>query len=366
MQNSYSLSFNKNNHTALNKHKFFLTLFLSLIISICFYSCTDQVVTVNNTGFDSARYNWESDTINDLYFYDAVFIDTNRIFFLTISALYEYDGENYIRHYMPYPFGGYCISGIDANNIYVGGYNVVSYSHSSAALKKWNGAGFEDFTIADTSDRSEYFHSIYSKSHNEHWLSSPKGKVYKFDGSNFQGFSFDTNYWYIDPFMKDEAGNVYFSSKTYEGNTFVTNTIVEMHKYNGSAWQTVYSENLGGGIGGTFFTENIGNRIYCTMDRYISYFNGSDFTDHITSEDFFFIDIGFAGSSPGNIFISGFSLRDHNEYMYNYNGIKWSKEFIENEDFQNFTVFHTSENMAYAFSFDYQNDRSIILKGVRK
>ena len=34
--------------------------------------------------------------------------------------------------------------------------------------------------------------------------------------------------------MKDDAGNVYFSSKIYEGSPVVTNTIIEMHKFNGS------------------------------------------------------------------------------------------------------------------------------------
>jgi hypothetical protein len=96
------------------------------------------------------------------------------------------------------------------------------------------------------------------------------------------------------------------------------------------------------------------------------YFNGSAFTTFAKAEHFIFVDIGFAGSSSANIFISGFSLIDHNDYLHNFNGTRWSKEFIENEDFQNFTVFYASESMAYALSYDYLNDRSIVLKGVRK
>lgn len=361
----FTLKFN--NKFLSNVHcKTALNIFFIFLTAAAFTACQEDIVLIDHTGFESARYQWESDTIAGQFFYDGVFIDTNKMFFLTISALYEYNGTNYIRHYMPYPFGGYSISGIDENNIYIGGYDVTGYTQSIAALKKWNGAGFEHFTLADTSDKSPYFHSVYSRAYNEHWLSSTKGKVYKFDGSNFTGFSFDTSYWYIDPFMEDEFGNVYFSSKIYEGSPMVTNTKVGLHKYNGTNWQTVYSEDIAGGYGGTFFTGNISRQIYCTLDDELRFFNGTAFTIFAKGEHFFFIDAGFAGSSPSNIFISGFSLIDHNDYLYNYNGVRWSKEFIENEDFQNFTVFYASEKLAYALSYDYTKDRSIVLKGVRK
>ena len=132
------------------------------------------------------------------------------------------------------------------------------------------------------------------------------------------------------------------------------------------SWQTVYSGNLAGGYGGTFFTENIDNRIYCTLNEELRLFNGTSFVQFAVSANFLFIDIGFSGSSPGNIFISGFDLGNHKEYMYNYNGSKWSKEFIENEDFQNFTIFYTSDRLVYALSYNYNDEKSIVLKGVRK
>ena len=68
--------------------------------------------------------------------------------------------------------------------------------------------------------------------------------------------------------MKDDAGNTYFASKIYEGTPEVTNTLIEMHKYNGTSWQTVYSVNFVGGIGGTFYTANIGNQIFSILDEH--------------------------------------------------------------------------------------------------
>ena len=355
MQNSYFTPCLKDFYHTRYQFIRALNLILIIIFSYLFTSCSNDIVTVDNPGYDSARYNWEIDTVEGIHFWDAVYFDTNKIYYLSQNALYEYNGIDYLPHFYGYPFTGYCISAIDENNIYTGGYSMISYNQSMAYLKKWNGAGFEEFIIADTSDKADNFYSIYSKSIDEHWLSATKGRVYKFDGNNFMKYQFDTNSWYIDPFVKDAAGSIYFENRV--------GPKLDMHKYNGTSWQTLCTVNL---TSSYFRMENIGNQIFNIHGDNIQFFNGSGFTDFLYVGDFLIMDLELCGSSPQNIFLSGFGFGDHKDYIFNYNGNKWSKEIEEDEDYENYHYFYSTSNTVYAIAYDFNTEKTIVIKGVRK
>lgn len=349
-----------------NKIIYFAILFLFIIlITAALISCNDSSVSSKqNYVFDAPRYSWVTDTITSDFIFDGWYYDTNRIFLLSGNCISKYDGYVYTKYYFPASFTPYCITGFDENNVYIGGSHLGTNNNYKAILKKWTSGSFIDFSLDETADQADKFFTLYSPALNELWLSASKGKVYRFDGNNFQTFNFDTNYWNIAPFMKDEVNNIYFTGKIFYGSNIVDSVLIEMQKYNNSMWENIYTSTRHGSEI-NFFTQNIGNEIFAVGDQQIYKFNNSNFDPALKIDAFLLSDGIVSGSSISSLTCKGYDFSSQTDCLFNWNGNKWSKEFTIQD--RNFTkIIYSNGQRTFVIDYDYVSGKTYFMKGKKK
>ena len=347
--------------------KIYLSLSLLFIIPLtaALISCNDSPVSSKNKYiFDPPRYTWTADTIIGEFITDGWYYDTNKVFLLSGNALFKYDGIVVTPNYFPASFSPYCISGYDENNVYVGGSRLDQNNVYWAWLKKWTGGSFADYWLDQSEDQADNFYTVYSKSQNELWLSASKGRVYRFDGNNFQTFNFDTSYSNIAPFMKDGLNNIYFTGKIFYGSFVVDSMLIELQMYNNSAWEKIYtSVRHSGEI--YFFTQNIGSEIFGISEQQISKFNGSNFVTAIQIDAFSFLDGTVSGPSINSLTCKGYDLSLQTDCLFNWNGNKWSKELtFQDRDFTK--IIYSDYERAYLIDYNYVSGKTYFMKGKKK
>ncbi len=129
-----------------------INLFVLVLFAFCLFACKDDPVTVNEEEFDPPRFDWEIDTIPYLA-YGIWAADTDFVCIMGSGSMAVYDGNNF--NYQPYNalvIGNNTITGIDRNNIYIGGLDVSSENLYKPKLIKWNGSFFEEYIVSDTAD----------------------------------------------------------------------------------------------------------------------------------------------------------------------------------------------------------------------
>lgn len=101
--------------------KYIIIVLLPLIVAIS--SCNDEGNLVNQNEepyqFDSARYEWRTNTLYNSLMRRLFGFDTSHVYFLGTNSLNIYKGESYSSHfleiYILIIFGG-----LDNSNIYFG------------------------------------------------------------------------------------------------------------------------------------------------------------------------------------------------------------------------------------------------------
>lgn len=155
-------------------------------------SCSeDSPVTPDEEGpyqFDSARYDWETMSINSTTAFDVFGFDTSHVYILEYSAVTLFDGKNFTRH-LHGDMAFNAMDGTDPNNIYICGFYTPDIGKG---ITKWNGSSYEDIFPPPDSTQDN-FYSIFVKSSNEIWLGS-KGKIYLYDGVNFTKYMIDPDF----------------------------------------------------------------------------------------------------------------------------------------------------------------------------
>ena len=348
--------------------KNFYSVFLFLILFVSFFisGCDTEIVQVRNpNSFDSARYNWDIDTVNGIYCYNGCFIDSNKVIINGGYCMIKYFNGTHEVLFLPGAFGAYCLTASDENNVYFGGTHIEQNDTYRARLIKWNGASYEHYYINDSADKSQAFYSIFKRSNNEVWLSAGSGKVYKFDGQGFQKYTLDTSYGGYDIFMKDELGNLYYAEKIYYGSPAVDSASTEMFKFDGFNWDRVYYKiRRGGDI--YFFFQNIGSGIFGVGDNVLYKFNGSDFSTVLTVGNAFLMLNGTVSGQSANILMcTGAEIPGSGDFIFNWNGTWWSKE-LPVEDGLHTVFIYSDERICYAISYSFTSNDTYIIKGTKK
>lgn len=330
-----------------------------VLTSISFFSCDFLHESVTNQAeFESARYTWEVDTLYNRLIYDGWYYDSNKVFYMTSNRLIIYDGKDYEVNYTPYYFGSYCISGYDENNVYIGGY-----TYDRAMMVKWNGSSFSDYIVTDTAEPADNFYGIIAMNRDDVWLGGTKGRVYRFDGSSYHPYRFDTSYWYIMPFIRDEADNLYFTGKIYYGEPSVDSMLIEFQKYNNFSWSVAYRSMWHGG-GTYFFPQNAGKDIVAVGSDVLYKFNGTDFIPAVPMKNFIGLDAEVKGSSIIDLITVGYDFQTREDYIMHWNGLSWSREcqFYRTGITK---LIYCSTTEAYATSVDFEKNCTYIYKGRR-
>jgi len=301
-----------------------INLFLLVLFALSFFSCKDDPVTVIEEEFDPPRYDWEIDTLPYLA-YGIWAADTDFVCVMGSGSMAIYDGDKF--NYQPYNFlviGNNTITGIDRNNIYIGGLDVSPGNLYKPKLTKWNGSFFEEYIVSDTADGKSKIISTIALQTNDVWLGTGNGRAFHFNGVNFKNYNFDTNLAIV-PFFRDNSNNVYFCATRYFGSFFNPDShYVEIRKFSNDTWNIVYSKILSK-TEYAYIPRNVMNGMYSLIDHEINEFNGSGFTRVLESNSFEFM-FEAAGNSI-NDFIS-WGTDGSTATLYSWNGFKWANENI--------------------------------------
>jgi hypothetical protein len=311
---------------------------------MCAYlvSCNDNSVVINEQpfSFDSARFN-VSYIQSPFDLSGAYVTDTDKI------LLYDYYGYAYYKNgafiFRTYNINFYPTSnmdGINENNVYLGGFERIYDNLLRYKLLKWNGTDFENIQMSDTASGIQHkFASVFCKSPNEIWLGGRDGTAWKYDGVKFIKYIIDTNYvssnQIISLGMLTDGNNnlccVYLrDSSNYNETAGIR--YFKFYKFNNNNGEfdllsSIRYKDQNGSYGPST-PRRIGNKMYTVSSEGLFEFDGYTFTK-IT-------DIGpiiqpypyVAGTGPNDIMISG-RTENNSKYsvcLFNWNGIKWSKE----------------------------------------
>jgi hypothetical protein len=308
-------------------------------MSFCLVSCYDNSLVNNDQpfSFDSARFTVVHQKEAPYGYWGVYISDTDKIY-LSGSA-----GFTYYRNggFVTQPFNNNFraesnIDGFNENNLYIGGGENLSGNNYRYKLIKWNGADFEQILVPDTvSGISHYFSSVYFKSTNEIWLGGGDGTAWKYDGMNFRKYILDTNSgnpqnWTNTYLFSDGSDKICCVQVRDSVNFSNTSGIryFEFYRLNSSGDLELTTSIKYDNVYGPAYVKRAGNSMYTVSKDGLYSFDGYTF-NKIT-------DIGpishpyYSAAETGlnDIMISGTEEDKGNQVqcLYNWNGVKWSKE----------------------------------------
>jgi hypothetical protein len=308
--------------------------FAVLLLSVSLYSCSENPVVPpveEPYQFDSARYEWRSDTLDVLTGPLKVFSESN-IYFLNIipsRALVKYDGTNYnLLSYLD--ISASCLEGFDENELYIGGADLTQQNYGKPRLKKWSGSAFSDIEVPNPENRDFAIANFFLENPNELWMCSAKGDVLKYDivNNSFESQRVDTNEIYLS-FANDEFGNYYCYGFIYYVNKGY-NILKIYKKEKNWNWVNVFSEQYFGEPLVPFsfhdnflaikFSENPAerNRIY----KFIN----NNFSEFMDIREFRLGTLPVMGGSSYSDFVMA-GLDFSTTTIYHFNGNNFSREF---------------------------------------
>ncbi|MCE1163909.1 MAG: hypothetical protein LWX07_00745 [Bacteroidetes bacterium] len=291
------------------------------------------------SGFDSARYSWKIDTLG-LNGLGLCVTDTGNYIILQGRWLLQY--HNGVYSYLDFPDESMFAESYfrdENNNIFLGGYTYDGVKVCPAAYVL-NGGVFQKLILK--LDSIPVYFPVYSiqcissdKSGNI-WLGSSKGDIIKYDGFNYTHFKTDTSYR-IRNFFYD--GNSNFSAEllhySISGNEPPRHAVF---KFNGSQWTSAYyyEDLLVSGLipfkmEYSLYAFKI-NRTIQGKDDGVYIFNNNNFDKVFDFLPFRIDKIDYAGGAGLNNFalngyIAGNSVNSYPQYLFHWNGIRFSKEF---------------------------------------
>lgn len=305
-------------------------IFITYILSIfLFNSCNDNPVINQIEGFDSARFNVRVDTIHLIESMNMYAADTSNLFFYGYDKFAYYDGNTY--HTIPFTGGFEChaICGTSKNNVYIGGENFYT---GRPQLKKWDGAGFIEIPVIDSTYEKYPIQMLFAKSENEIWMKAGDKSILRYDGYSFKRYDFDTlqNWSY---FLTDEnntlccvrfrdSSNIYYNTGKFS---------FKFYKFINENW-VFYSYHE------YYYPQeevlrpiNIGNEIYASSRSGVYKYDGYSFYKVINVNTFKLESICYDYSTSN---INNFLVRGSIDYGYNYNMLHWNgkKWSIENDE----------------------------------
>jgi hypothetical protein len=295
-----------------------LTIF-SFVLSSC--ESDPLIPPVETGGFDSARYDYTVDTLNQ-FIRDIGGVDTNRIYLLTDNSLMIFDGTQYTTHLIPDPtFSPGFLGIVGTNQIYIGGGNN-SPQPQSQRLLKWDGVSFSEIDIPNGPQQN--ISIVYAFSENEIWLCGHESGVTKYDGNSFNHYGLDSDY-VIRPVFKVN-GQVYCYGYKMFGSATYSENYHNIYKFENNNWTRVFQDTTLTGEAYDVpipFWDILNDNLIARLSGNLYQFNGSEYYSvHSTNELSYFYRVG--GSSVDNILSFAGSYPD--EGIYHWNGNKWSVE----------------------------------------
>ncbi len=309
---------------------------LILVMSFYLISCYDNPVVNDEQpfSFDSARFNVTYK--EDMFPMNMAYItDTDKIFLSDYGGFSFYKNGEFLYKPFNTNFYAYNIDGVNENNVYLSGTEIIYNNRSRYKLIKWNGVDFESIQMKDTFSGDHHeFTSIYCKSPNEMWLGGGDGTAWKYDGILFTKYILDTVgipnlgiYSYLLSDANDKTCCVQVRDSTNPEVTWGIRYFKFYKLNNNDEFELTCSQKYVN-TDGPAFPKRVGNKMYTATKEGVFEFDGYNFSK-VTDIGPIKFPLGYvAGTGPNDLMISG--SEPINGYqsacLYHWNGIKWSKE----------------------------------------
>lgn len=264
---------------------------------------------------DSSIFDWSFIPVPAFDFYETYIADTNAIYYIGDGNVFLCDGTNSKKIYDNVNGSAYAIDGSGNEQIFIGGYKQGSPS-SIPFLKKWNGAIFEEVLLPADSNNAVW--KICVESAVSVWFAGLNGRIYHYNGVNITSYRIAIPTTFPKFFMKDNS--VYYYTETY-----TTNVIAHIYKFDGSQWQHINTDSSSPPLAwsGMELLEP-SNHILRKTPKYIEEFNGSGWNRVLRTSTF--EAYSAAGENLTELLTIG--IPDATLYFvpYYFNGKKWFKE----------------------------------------
>jgi hypothetical protein len=309
-----------------------------MTLLVLIVGCSEDPVTpppsAGNYDFDSARFNWSVDTVNDWGFdlFSFYSPDTNIIFAANSVNDYFLVIQNGIQtRYYFNDFSPHFVDGLNSNEVYIGGgrFNGNIYLPH---LKKWTGAGFIDIEIQTKDSIDEVIINGLVNSNNDMWFCT-KQKLIRYDGM-FKEYKYsDTPRVPNGFFVRDGlVPTIVSNDLNTKVDTILRNYVYELQG------DTVIKT-----FQNTWYQSNHGyiqlgvmkNLIYGFGNNYIYDFNKPQLSPIIQApQNYLMVSGRIEGNSFSDLLVNMEggnppSLFGPFEWIYHWNGVKYSKENLE-------------------------------------
>lgn len=293
-----------------------------IIIAVFIYSCSDDLVTSVDPGpyqFDSARYEWTTDTLYSNTTRRIFGLDSNHIYLSDNQSMFIYDGTNYSQHIISDMLFRE-VGGLDPNNIYIAG----SYFNGDYRLEKWNGSGYENIPAPSDTSQSLGFISILVRSSNEIWLGA-QGGIFLYNGINFTKYKIDSS---DAPFMFTENDGrllaIVFKINCPDSSLVNCDRETVIYEFTNNNWIKINSTVSNADL--IFYPVKIGTSVFGNSKEGIFKLSNNEFYKYLNSPAPYSI-ANVAGGKDMNDFMT---VTSHNEVFYiHWNGNRLSREMSD-------------------------------------
>lgn len=317
------------------KYCIFMTLLLLII------GCDEDPITPPPAGdyeFDSARFNWSVDTVNDWGFdlFSVYSPDTSEIFAANNNGDYLLHIHKGIqtRYYFS-DFSPHYVGGTSSNEVYIGGgkFNGSIYLPH---LKKWTGGGFIDIDIPTKYPIEEVIGNGVINSGNDMWLCTQR-KLIRYDGSQFTEYIFtDTSRIPFGFFLKNGTTPTIVSNYlNTDKDTILRNYIYELQ---GDTVVKTFQNTWYQSNNGYVFMYNLKENIYGFGNDRVYDFIFPNFIPNVIAPEGYYMTLGKVTGNNMNDLICVMGGGEPPtpfgpfEWFYHWDGIKFSKENAEIPD----------------------------------
>ncbi|MDQ1265061.1 MAG: hypothetical protein QG635_211 [Bacteroidota bacterium] len=309
---------------------YFVSRLLAIVyLTLTFISCSDEnpVISPDNYGFDSARFNWTEDTIGNQSMYNYAFWvpDTSNIFLIDAysNTLLKLDNRNKTFYTFSNNILISVLLGPDLNNGYMFGTDVTE-GNTKFLVWKYIGNSFVMIQEIPIPFSTRLWQGYYVSQSEMWFIGRDDGFIAKYDGSSITQYRLPDTLLYMDIFA-DKQNKIKITALGEEIRNpypLLINYIFEYDDINNN-WNVVFREYY------DFSLVVLDRQIFGVKKRAIYSFNGQTFQKILDFSNYLITTGDMEGLSISNFMITCcIPIGNPSSGLAHWNGSKLSNENI--------------------------------------
>lgn len=328
-------------------------------------SCSEDPVTTSPPDkpyeYDSARFDWDVDTLYGQGFYFGWAKDTNDIFITNYfeNQLYRIKDNKISSINYPQNIDLGIVTGDEFNNGYIVGLELVD-TIWQPFFQKFNGTAFVEIPNPQNLDRNYFYNTVFIKNQNEIWMGGTKGFIVNYDGISLTVYPLEDSNIKVLKFFYDESHQFKLLASIHHLGIDRTEFII--YQFTGNKWVKIFND-----------LESPRPLRYNILGKYVSAVNGTTIFELVDSSlipritlDPLGSNFSMGGYSFNNlIFPSSIRINNRVSSLFHWNGKKWSLELSGYHTDPLTDVFMIKEEYCCVISYD-QNGITYLMQGRKK